>query len=430
MIEFLVKSNVAMAALLGLYYILFEKEKMHHFKRFYLLSALAFSFILPFVTVITYVKEVKARASQMATLPPAAAAVPAEQPADYLFYISLAMYALITLVLAIRFIRNIRYFAKKVAQNPSIAMGNAKLILLEEKVLPHTFLSCIFVNREEYDAKKIESELYTHEYTHVRQKHTLDILFIEILRIIFWFNPLLYCYKKSIQLNHEFLADEKVIDTTTNAIYYQNLLLEKATVSITFSIASNLTFSLTKKRLVMMTKTTSAIKASLLKIAIVPVIAGLMLLYCTKTIAQESLSDIPAEKINAINVTKKVTQYQVDSLRKANPKVYKSKKTTDYQQTSVSYTNTKGKPANKNFFTNDTVDKKVVRIQNGISDIPADKIKTINVYKNVTQHQVDSLKQAVPKTYVSNNPRDYGIVIIEYSDKNDKLVKKKFFAED
>jgi hypothetical protein len=57
MTEFLFKSTFAMAVLLGLYYILFEREKMHRFNRFYLLSSLIFSLALPFITVITYIGD-------------------------------------------------------------------------------------------------------------------------------------------------------------------------------------------------------------------------------------------------------------------------------------------------------------------------------------------------------------------------------------
>jgi len=128
------------------------------------------------------------------------------------------------------------------------------LILVEEKILPHTFLNYIFINKNDYENRKIEGELFTHELTHVRQKHTLDVLFIEILKTIFWFNPLLIFYKKAIQLNHEFLADEKVVTSYKNVPFYQSLLLEKASWNSNFYLASNLNFLVTKKRLIMMTK--------------------------------------------------------------------------------------------------------------------------------------------------------------------------------
>lgn len=277
-----------MAVLLGLYYLLFEREKMHRFNRFYLLSALVFSLAIPFITVYTFIEYVEIpEMPQVEALAevPHQATILIEEPVNYWPYIGWGLYAIVSIIMMVRFAKNIFYFIRK-ANNPKSHLGKAKLVLLDEKVLPHTFLNYIFVNREDHEEKQIEDELYTHEYTHVRQMHTLDILLIEALRIVFWFNPLLYFYKRAIQLNHEFLADEKVIDANTDTIQYQTLLLSKAQHNTSFAFASQLTFSLTKKRLIMMTKTTSATKALLLKSALLPVAAGFLMLFCTTTIAQ------------------------------------------------------------------------------------------------------------------------------------------------
>jgi hypothetical protein len=324
MTAYLIKSTVAMGVLLGLYYILFEREKMHRFNRFYLISALVFSLALPFITIITYIVEVSAAPEPFQDFPTVtSAAIITENQIDYWFYAGWGIYLLVTFIMLIRFIKNVWHFVKKSSGRPSVSMENATLILLEEKVLPHTFLNWIFVNREEHEARMIQDELYTHELTHVRQKHTLDILFIEALKTLFWFNPLLYFYKNAIQLNHEFLADEKVIDSTANTVYYQNLLLEKASVGTTFSMASNLNFSLTKKRLLMMTKTTSTAKAVALKIAIAPVIAGLLMLFCTETIAQEKKDKPKHDAETQAKLDKMIVpDHVMDSLKAANPDMF------------------------------------------------------------------------------------------------------------
>ncbi len=145
----------------------------------------------------------------------------------------------------------------KIKSNPIVKYKNANLVLVDEKTLPHTFLNSIFINFDDYNNRNIEDELYTHELVHVTQKHTLDILFIEFLKVIFWFNPLFILYKKAIQLNHEFLADEEIVKTYNNVPFYQNLLLQKSSEQQTIYLASNLNYLVTKKRLIMMTKSTS-----------------------------------------------------------------------------------------------------------------------------------------------------------------------------
>jgi hypothetical protein len=199
-----------------------------------------------------------------------------------------SLYAVVTLILAIRFISNIIKISSKMKSNTPIEYKNAKLILVPEKTLPHTFLNTIFINETEYNNRQIEAELYTHELTHVTQKHTLDILFIELLKTVFWFNPIFIFYKKAIQLNHEFLADEKVVTSYNNVPFYQSLLLSKANENQTFYLASNLNYLITKKRLLMMTKTTSKTEALLKKAMLIPVLTALLFLLCTKVVAQET----------------------------------------------------------------------------------------------------------------------------------------------
>ena len=239
MVSFLIKSTIVMAVLLALYHLLLEREKMHRFNRLYLLAALAFTFALPFVSIPVYVETIAEPVSktvemintalpvQHFTAVPKSSVVPATiiQPEiNYWPYIITGIYALITLILAIRFLRNISHFIRKSAVNEKIPYRGAILVLLKEKIVPHTFLNWIFINEDDYKENAIEKDLYTHELTHVKQWHTLDILFIEVLKTIFWFNPLLYFYKKAIQLNHEFLADEKVVQASDTSTY-QRLLL-------------------------------------------------------------------------------------------------------------------------------------------------------------------------------------------------------------
>ena len=100
--------------------------------------------------------------------------------------------------------------------------------MVNEETLPHTFLNYIFVNKEEYLEKKVEEALITHELTHAKELHSLDVMVVEVLKVVFWFNPLLYWYKKAIQLNHEFIADQKVISSHGYIKEYQSLLLTKS----------------------------------------------------------------------------------------------------------------------------------------------------------------------------------------------------------
>jgi beta-lactamase regulating signal transducer with metallopeptidase domain len=281
MIDFLIKSTLALALLYVVYILLLEREKMHHFNRFYLLFSLLFSVVIPFITFEIYVESTVVANEvivQDMLLPTAIL----YEKTDYVAIILLSVYLIITTILMLRFVSNLMKIKRKIYSNPSEQLQNATLILLNEKVLPHTFLNFIFINKDDFDNRKIEEELYTHEQTHVNQKHTLDILLIELMLTIFWFNPILILYKKTIQLNHEFLADENVVQSYNNVPFYQNLLLEKASWNNTFYLASNLNYLVTKKRLIMMTKTTSQSRALLKKLTLVPILTGMIFISCSE----------------------------------------------------------------------------------------------------------------------------------------------------
>jgi len=287
MTAFLFKSALSMAALLLLYYALFQNQKMHRFNRVYLLTALIFSLALPLIAIPVYV-EVAAETFLIKTLPAPATgtAVPIATPAtDYTPYIIWGIYGIITAVLLFRFGNNLWRFKNIISQSETLKYKKATLVLADDIIGPHTFLHYIFINRQEYASGLIEPELFAHELAHVSQKHTLDILFIEVLKTVLWFNPLLYVYKHAMQLTHEFLADEAVLKQSNNVITYQQLLLQRATPVTTFALASSLNFSITKKRFTMMTKTTPK-RALLLKLAALPVLAGLLYSLSTETVAQ------------------------------------------------------------------------------------------------------------------------------------------------
>lgn len=353
MTDFLIKSTVSLIVFLGFYHLILEREKMHQFNRFFLLFAIVISVAIPFVS-FEIIKEIPVNFSNQTNLiPQKINTFPEPEKTDYKLLFLWTLYGIVTVIMAIRFGRNIHTIFSKISISSKVDFKNSKLVLIEQKILPHTFLHYIFVNAEDHKNQNIESELYTHEFVHVSQKHTLDVLFIELLRTIFWFNPLFIFYKKAIQLNHEFLADQEIVKIHNNVPFYQNLLLEMSNGKTVY-LASNLNYLVTKKRLTMMKKRTSKNMAFLKKIAVVPIIAVLVALSCIKTVAQESKKNEKAatnkkasndEKIYSnttviikdkdknVIVKEKYSKLTEEQKRKVSPRIIPSKKTP----TSVEY---------------------------------------------------------------------------------------------
>lgn len=257
MIDFLITSICCQIALFAVYKLLLENAKMHTFSRYYLLFALVFSIAIPFVRIQVETETVAQNATQILPMFPMASQMIVaknQNPTDYLQISIWMMYAIGLCIFGYRFAKNLFRIFSSARKNKNEKRDGVTYVLLASETLPHTFLNYIFVNADDFN-NGLESELMTHEITHVRQKHSLDILFAEVVKTAFWFNPILILYKKAVRLNHEFLADEAVV-AHHDSISYQELLLSKAHISNAFSLASSFNFSITKKRMIMMTTRT------------------------------------------------------------------------------------------------------------------------------------------------------------------------------
>lgn len=280
--------------LLLAYFLLFEREKMHHFNRFYLLFSIAFSFLVPFINIkdqkellpftktVYVVTENTDNSYINDTTPISVSARDENWRPDPLWII----YFIITAGLFFRFWKNLIVLLKRSWTGEKLRYQNAKLVLCNNHLIPFSFLNSIFIDKEEYENGKIEKEILQHELAHVRQKHSLDILFTELVLCFAWFNPFLYGYKKAIQLNHEFLADDYVLKTFCNTASYQNLLLNKISSTSHSLLTSSFNYITTKKRLIMMVKTSSTRTVVVKQFFLLPLLSVLIFLFSTKLAAQ------------------------------------------------------------------------------------------------------------------------------------------------
>ncbi|WP_298418682.1 M56 family metallopeptidase [uncultured Kordia sp.] len=315
MITYIIKSGLCIALILLVYKVLLERERMYKFNRYYLLFGLCFALVVPFITmevtteipVVENTNVINFEDENFAEAIPLANETNQNTSSFSIWIVLLvSLYVIGYLVFFLRFMNNIYQIFYKITRNVKALYKKASLVLLKEDTLPHTFLHYIFIEKEAYETKNIAEELYTHELAHVTQKHTLDIIFIELIQIVFWFNPLLIYYKKAIQLNHEFLADDAVIKSNIQIPHYQQLLLDNASWNHNLYLASNLNFSVTKKRLQMMTKHTSRIRTWLFATLTIPIFIGALFLFSTKIIAQETATtaaviiEIPTQEAQII----------------------------------------------------------------------------------------------------------------------------------
>ena len=322
MITYIVKTLLCAAVLFLIYVLLLEREKMHRFNRFYLLLSIVFSFTVSFITLDSQLPVVPVRemimpstttnmASPAAELQQVVTKTPVEER-TLLPNLLLWIYIAVTAFLLFRFICNVSVLLLKVIRNKSVAYHGARLVLTSDDAVPHSFLKYIFIDKEKFEQGTIEKEILQHELTHVNQKHSIDVLMIELTSVFAWINPLLYLYRKAILLNHEYLADEAVVNAFNDAKSYQLLLFNKVSQTNNIVLSSPFNYLITKKRLIMMTRKTSQKVAVLKQIALIPLIAAIGFLFSTRVIAQDNTKQQPVKQTQLVASKTDAPQSVVD----------------------------------------------------------------------------------------------------------------------
>ena len=305
MMVYILKVIACTALLLGIYLFLFEKEKNHHFKRIYLLFALILSIVIPFISFETQSEIISDNEVTYLLIDKNISAIQniSSNQSNHFNLTNLLyfIYGLVSLFMLFKFLKNIFHIIFRIKRSEKLKVDNYTIVLISNHKTPYSFLNYIFLDRKDYLNQYIEAEILTHEQAHVKQKHTLDIIFIELLKIVFWFNPFLGFYKKAIQTNHEYLADEYVLNSYNNIAAYQMILFQKISKNQIINLTSSFNYLTTKKRLIMMTRTTSKTVELCKQFAIVPLAALAFFLFSTKTIAQEKSTEIPITQIPNIN---------------------------------------------------------------------------------------------------------------------------------
>ncbi len=288
MLLFVLKSSACLAVFMIFYKLCLEKTSAHTFKRFYLIGVILISISIPLITFTEYIELSK---TDFENALPIEVTDQSKTFYDLLPVILCSIYVLGLIIFLFRFFKNIYRLFQKIKTNPKLKSENFINVLLNDLIIPHTFLNYIFLNKTKYENKLIPDEVLLHEQIHAKQKHALDILFVELFQILFWFNPLLYFIKKDIKLNHEFLADHAVLKQGIDSSTYQKTLL---TFSSPNSLRDNqnqqivnaINYSLIKKRFTVMKTKTSKTIIWLRSLIILPLLAILIYSFSNKAIIE------------------------------------------------------------------------------------------------------------------------------------------------
>jgi TonB family protein len=214
------------------YLLLLRRQTFFVWNRIYLISALLISFALPF---IIYPESAPPIPGMYAVNSAAfyVSAMPAQQhPAITWPQFLWSVYIAGVLFMGYRLYTSIRQLNRFLKQGELIRLDDCRLVLIDSSHIgSFSFFKWIVVNRSDYEHHF--DVILRHETVHMQQWHSLDILLLEVMKILFWFNPVLLLYKKSLQEVHEFLADYEAPNREHYATFLLSYALHAPVVSLT-----------------------------------------------------------------------------------------------------------------------------------------------------------------------------------------------------
>lgn len=294
--------------LLTVYYVFLQKEKMYGFNRFYLLFSLVFSCTVPFISIQSEAQKPVNRLQKTIEATQQVMDITPKQESFNWMNLIWILYGIVTLIFLIRTI--ISYLKIKNLKGEKMIYQNQNIIITNEPISPFSFWNTIYLGKNYLIDNKIDSRIFLHEKSHLEQKHSIDIIIVEIIKAFTWFNPSVYFYKKAIITNHEFLADESVLKNDFTIKDYQNLILEEIISNQNYNLTHTFNFKNTKKRFIMMNTKKSKL-ADLKKVISIPVLLIAFGLFVQKTYAtpmekmiektQETISEPVKKKIAESN---------------------------------------------------------------------------------------------------------------------------------
>ena len=265
LIQYLVKLSLSLAVVWLFYQFVLRRLTFYNSNRWYLLAYTLLSFYIPFINIsflfgdnnsndlirlIPSVHQYTIALEEASHCP-----VPIwSTQYDKWDFIAFALMTGAGIFL-VRFIKSFVSFLRIRNRAELISSGDIDIYHVNNEIIPFSFGNAVFINRSQHTAEELE-EIVRHEFVHVRQRHTIDIVWAELICILNWYNPFAWLLKRSIRQNLEFIADNKVVENGIDKKQYQYLLL-KVIGNSQFSIATQFNFSSLKKRIAMMNKTKS-----------------------------------------------------------------------------------------------------------------------------------------------------------------------------
>jgi murein DD-endopeptidase MepM/ murein hydrolase activator NlpD len=291
---YFIKTTTVTGIFYAIYHLTLRKESFYSINRFYLLVSLIFAYLFPFLKVesqqpIPLITTLQATANQfiyteeLATNDTAVSSV--SSPGNY-WYLWLAIG--VSALFLIRFLKHLFHIRKTIFAHERITHPKFTLVFFKHQNA-FSFFRYIFISQSVWNSPK-GNYIVDHEMSHIRHKHSLDRLFVEMALIVFWMNPFIYLYRKALEEVHELQADKDVTKRSQSVRNYFKLVLEHSAQRSYSPLMSPFSYQLIKKRIAMSNHKSNPIKKAFL---LIPISTALFILTLSSTgkLPQETIAE-------------------------------------------------------------------------------------------------------------------------------------------
>lgn len=316
---YLLKATFVSLVLYLLYVALFRNNVPYKWKRSYLLISLGIMLALPLSNYSLAPEPVKL-APEVQLLPQlftaeiiqpekAEAPIPSKQPKEKhrslnVFDVAVYVYWTIAMALTLRILYSLILIFYYYFRSKRERLQKKYTIIFHPSIqTSYSFFKWIFIHPDIKNTPE-KQNILNHEIVHARQYHSIDVLMVELLSAVMWFNPMVWLMRKQLQQLHEYLADEGVLNSGVNVLEYQTLLVNQVAGDKLIHLPSGFNQSLIKKRLTMMTNKQFSKNAVLRLLTLVPVTACMFLILAFTNKKEQVIVKVKKENQTALIVYK------------------------------------------------------------------------------------------------------------------------------
>ncbi len=274
------------SALLGIFYLgyllLLKKETSFQLNRKYLAYGIITATILPFIYFTRKVFiEQKPQSLNFLVGTTETSKIPMETPVDW-WQITGILYFIITGLFLLRFSIQLYTVIKIIISHDFQKNSGLKYLEVSENQLPFSFFNYIIYNPTQHSHKDL-ALILEHEKVHAKQLHSADILLVNLVSCLLWFNPFAWVYKKSVEENLEFIADRETVKSKAELKQYQHALVKVSIADLKPALTNHFYKSFIKKRILMLNKKSSTQSPAWKLSLLMPVLLAFLLLFNVKT---------------------------------------------------------------------------------------------------------------------------------------------------